>query len=41
MQESGAYVDGPWRYEHIADATHWIPLDAPEQLNALLLDWLG
>jgi pimeloyl-ACP methyl ester carboxylesterase len=41
MQESGAYVEGPWRYERIADASHCVPLDAPERLNALLLDWLG
>jgi hypothetical protein len=32
---------GPWRYAEISGATHWIPLDAPEELNALLLDWLG
>ena len=41
MQESGAYVEGPWRYEQIAGASHWIPLDVPEQLNTLLLEWLG
>jgi pimeloyl-ACP methyl ester carboxylesterase len=40
MQESGGYVAAPWRYEQISDASHWIPLDAPERLNALLLDWL-
>lgn len=41
MRASGDLVRGPWRYEEIAGATHWIPLDAPEELNALLLDWLG
>ena len=41
MQESGAYVEGPWRYEQIAGASHSIPLDVPEQLNTLLLEWLG
>ncbi|MGE5286588.1 MAG: alpha/beta fold hydrolase [Micromonosporaceae bacterium] len=40
MEESGAYVEGPWRYEQIAGASHWIPLDAPDRLNELLLDWL-
>ena len=40
MQESGGYVAAPWRYEQISDASHWIPLDAPERLNALLVDWL-
>ena len=40
VEASGAYVDGPWRYEQIAGASHWIPLDAPDRLNELLLDWL-
>jgi pimeloyl-ACP methyl ester carboxylesterase len=40
MQKSAAFVQGPWRYEEIADASHWVPLDAPEKLNELLLDWL-
>jgi hypothetical protein len=31
----------PWRYEQVADASHWIPLDTPEQLKAQLLDWFG
>ena len=41
MRASGGLVRGPWRYEEIKGATHWIPLDAPEELNALLLDWLS
>jgi pimeloyl-ACP methyl ester carboxylesterase len=40
MEKSGAYVKAPWRYEVIDGASHWIPLDAPDRLNALLLDWL-
>jgi pimeloyl-ACP methyl ester carboxylesterase len=40
MEKSGAYVEAPWRYEVIEGASHWIPLDAPDRLNALLLDWL-
>jgi hypothetical protein len=24
----------------IPDASHWVPLDAPDRLNELLLDWL-
>jgi pimeloyl-ACP methyl ester carboxylesterase len=40
MRASGDLVKGPWRYEEIPGATHWIPLDAPERLNELLLDWL-
>jgi pimeloyl-ACP methyl ester carboxylesterase len=41
MRASGGLVKGPWRYEEIKGATHWIPLDAPDELNALLLEWLG
>ena len=40
MRNSGALVSGPWRYEEIAGASHWVPLDAPEKLNELLLGWL-
>jgi pimeloyl-ACP methyl ester carboxylesterase len=40
MRASGDFVKAPWRYEEIPGATHWIPLDAPERLNELLLDWL-
>ena len=40
MRASGDLVKGPWRYAEIKGATHWIPLDAPEELNGLLLDWL-
>jgi pimeloyl-ACP methyl ester carboxylesterase len=40
MAKSGAYVEAPWRHEVIEGASHWIPLDAPDRLNALLLDWL-
>jgi pimeloyl-ACP methyl ester carboxylesterase len=40
MQKSAAFVQGPWRYEEIAGASHWVPLDAPEKLNELLLEWL-
>jgi pimeloyl-ACP methyl ester carboxylesterase len=41
MVESGEFVEAPWRYERIDAASHWIPLDAPERLNELLLEWLG
>ncbi|NMO50025.1 alpha/beta hydrolase [Actinoplanes sp. TBRC 11911] len=41
MTGSAAYVKGPWRYERIEDAGHWIPLDAPAKLDALLLDFLA
>jgi pimeloyl-ACP methyl ester carboxylesterase len=41
MKVSGRYVKGPWRYEQIDGASHWIPLDAPDRLNQLLVEWLG
>ncbi len=40
MKNSAALVQGPWRYEEIPDASHWVPLDAADRLNELLLDWL-
>jgi pimeloyl-ACP methyl ester carboxylesterase len=40
MKESGAYVEGSWRYERIEDASHWMQLDQPERVNTLLLDFL-
>jgi pimeloyl-ACP methyl ester carboxylesterase len=40
VKKSAAFVQGGWRYEEITGASHWVPLDAPERLNELLLDWL-
>ena len=40
MKISGRFVKGPWRYEEIDGVSHWIPLDAPDRLNQLLLEWL-
>ncbi|HZC39666.1 MAG TPA: alpha/beta hydrolase [Streptosporangiaceae bacterium] len=40
MRKSAAFVTGPWCYEEITGASHWIPLDAPGELNDLLLGWL-
>jgi pimeloyl-ACP methyl ester carboxylesterase len=40
MRESGAHVDAPWRYERIDGVGHWIPLEAPDELNRLLLEFL-
>ncbi|HYZ57696.1 MAG TPA: alpha/beta hydrolase [Streptosporangiaceae bacterium] len=41
MERSADYVQGPWRYEKIGNASHWVPLDAPGRLNELLLGWLS
>jgi pimeloyl-ACP methyl ester carboxylesterase len=40
MKMSDRFVKGPWRYEQIDGASHWIPLDAAERLNQLLTEWL-
>ncbi len=37
MFGSGAYVDAPWTYERLAGAGHWLQVDAPDTLAALLL----
>ncbi len=41
MKMSGQFVKARWRYEQIDDASHWIPLDAPDRPNQLLMEWLG
>jgi pimeloyl-ACP methyl ester carboxylesterase len=40
MKISDRFVKGPWRYEQIEGASHWIPLDAPDRLNQVLIEWL-
>jgi pimeloyl-ACP methyl ester carboxylesterase len=40
MTGSQRYVDGSWRYERIEDAGHWMQLEAPDQVSALLVDFL-
>jgi hypothetical protein len=40
MTRSAEQVAGPWRYERVEDAGHWIPLDAPDRLNGLLREFL-
>jgi pimeloyl-ACP methyl ester carboxylesterase len=37
---SAAHVTAEWRYERIGGSGHWIPLEAPDELTALLLDFL-
>jgi pimeloyl-ACP methyl ester carboxylesterase len=41
LLRSAEHVTGPWRYERIEGASHWLQLDAPERVNGLLLDHLG
>jgi pimeloyl-ACP methyl ester carboxylesterase len=41
MIRSGEFVSGPWRYERIEGAGHWMQLDEPEHVTGLLLEFLG
>jgi pimeloyl-ACP methyl ester carboxylesterase len=40
MTDSAENVTGPWRYERLDGPGHWLQLEAPDQVNALLLDFL-
>ena len=40
MTGSAEYVDGPWRYERLDGPGHWMQLEAPDEVNRLLLDFL-
>jgi pimeloyl-ACP methyl ester carboxylesterase len=40
MIRSGEHVTGPWRYERVEGASHWLQLDAPERVNEVLLEFL-
>ncbi len=41
MLASAEHCRGTWRYERIEESGHWIPLEAPERLGRLLLDFLA
>jgi pimeloyl-ACP methyl ester carboxylesterase len=41
MLRSEQYVDGSWQYERLEGLSHWIPLDAPQELSQLVLRFLG
>jgi pimeloyl-ACP methyl ester carboxylesterase len=41
MVRSKEYVSGPWRYERIEGAGHWIPIEAADRLNPILLEFLS
>jgi pimeloyl-ACP methyl ester carboxylesterase len=40
MTDSAENMAGPWRYEHLDGPGHWMQLEAPDQVSALLLDFL-
>lgn len=39
MTGSEDHVTSEWSYRRLENASHWIPLDAPEELSSLLIDW--
>ena len=41
LAQSGPWVAGPWRYERIPGAGHWLMLDRPDALNRLLLEFVA
>jgi pimeloyl-ACP methyl ester carboxylesterase len=41
MTGSQRFVDAAFRYERIEGVSHWIPLDAPERLASLVLEWVA
>jgi pimeloyl-ACP methyl ester carboxylesterase len=40
MTDSKAFVNGPFRYERIDAVGHWMTLEAPAEVNRLLVDFL-
>jgi pimeloyl-ACP methyl ester carboxylesterase len=40
MLRSAEQVSGSWRYERVEGPGHWMQLEAPDAVNALLLDFL-
>jgi pimeloyl-ACP methyl ester carboxylesterase len=41
MRNSERYCDTGWKYVRVEGANHWLQLDAPERVNALLLEHLA
>jgi len=41
MTNSERYIANDWRYERIESCGHWIPLDQPEMVSELIVDYLS
>jgi pimeloyl-ACP methyl ester carboxylesterase len=41
MRNSEQFCDAGWKYILVEGANHWLPLDAPERVNTLLLEHLS
>lgn len=40
MTRSAGHVSGPWRYERLDGPGHWMQLEAPGEVNRLLIEFL-
>ena len=40
ITSSASNVAGPWRYERLDGPGHWMQLEAPNEVNRLLIDFL-
>lgn len=40
MKDSSQLMAADWRYVKVENASHWLMLDQPQQVNAALLEWL-
>jgi pimeloyl-ACP methyl ester carboxylesterase len=40
MQRTQDFMAAEWRYERIEGGSHWAMLDRPDEVSALMLDWL-
>jgi pimeloyl-ACP methyl ester carboxylesterase len=41
MIRSASQVAGPWRYERLDGSGDWLQLEAPSEVNRLLIDFLS
>src|SRR4051812_26565893 len=41
MRNSADFVKGEWRYERVEGPGHWMQLEAPDEVNGLLRDFLS
>jgi pimeloyl-ACP methyl ester carboxylesterase len=41
MRNSARRMAAPWRYVRIDGAAHWLPLEQPERIAGLALDWFN
>ena len=39
MIGSAAFVDAPWRYQRLEGVSHWVPVDVPDKLSELIINF--